>query len=155
MYKLLNRLPFKLMKKLVPGLLLLISCPQSHNMEYCSASSPSTFFMGNLLALASLDLDGVKFHSFLYYPREIAQGHFLISSEGIQVLLSKPLRSTPLDNPLSLASMSSIVPLDNCWYLCLLDNSASAQNIPLQHFTREYSKVSLFIFIPREIGSQK
>jgi len=29
--------------------------------------------------------------------------------------------------------------------ICLLDNSASAQNIPLQHFTWEYSKVSLFI----------
>ena len=35
--------------------------------------------------------------------------------------------------------------------ICLLDNSASAQNIPLQHFTREYSKISLFIFIPREV----
>ena len=29
--------------------------------------------------------------------------------------------------------------------ICILDNSASAQNIPLQHFTREYSKVLLFI----------
>jgi hypothetical protein len=33
-----------------------------------------------------------------------------------------------------------------CWYLlCLLDNSRSAQNVLLQHFPQEYSKVSLFI----------